>query len=285
MQAQHDGAWYDEMYNNRTRVPEYETFLRRWAMQSAQACRYENCELDVAYGQRDSDRLDIFLPPAAEAPVFLFVHGGYWRALDKADHSFIAPAFIAKGACVVIPNYTLAPAATVPEITLQVAYAVAWTWRNIARYGGDPARIVVAGHSAGGQLATMMLACLWQQIDPALPSDVVRNALAISALHDLEPIMHTPFLQESLNLTPQQVAMASPARLAPPPHGTLVSVVGGRESEEYLRQNALIRQAWGSERVLVCEAIAECNHFSVLEALTDPEQRLHQLAVELLALR
>jgi arylformamidase len=277
-----DGAWHDGMYNNRELVPDHPAYFTRWAGESQKARADGPCELDIAYGSGAGETLDVFPAPHADAPVLVFVHGGYWRALDKSDHSFVAPAFTRDGACVVIPNYALCPAVTIPHITLQVARAVAWTWQNIARFGGDRRRIVVAGHSAGGQLAAMMLACLWPQLDPALPKDTVRSALAISGLHDLDPIMRTPFLQPSLNLTPQQVAQASPARLPAPKHGTLYTVTGGDESAEYLRQNRLIQEAWGARRVPVCEALPGLNHFSVLDAMVDPSQRLHQLAVDLL---
>jgi arylformamidase len=277
-----DGAWHDRMYNNRDRVPDHPAFLARWAAESSRARQEGPCELDVAYGPGEGETLDVFPAPHGDAPVLVFIHGGYWRALDKSDHSFVGPAFTRDGACVVVPNYALCPAVTIPHITLQMARAVAWTWRNIARFGGDPRRIVVAGHSAGGQLAAMMLACLWQQVDAALPRDVVRSALAISGLHDLEPIMRTPFLQPALQLTREQVAQASPARLPAPRHGTLYSVVGGEESEEYLRQNRLIQEAWGARRVPVCEALPGLHHFSVLDALVEPSHRLHQLAVDLL---
>jgi len=110
----------------------------------------------------------------------------------------------------------------------------------------------------------------------------VKASLAISGLHDLDPIMHTPFLQPSLNLTRRQVRAASPARLPPPPHGTLYTVVGGDESEEFHRQNRLIRHAWGAQRVPVCESLAGLNHFSVLDSLVEPAHRLNGLALQLL---
>jgi arylformamidase len=277
-----DGAWYDSMYNNRELVPDHPAYLERWAGDSRTARELIPCHLDLPYGHGPGETLDVFPASHAQGPVLLFIHGGYWRALDKSDHSFIAPAFTRHGVCVVVPNYTLCPAVTIPQIVLQMARAVAWTWHNVARFGGDRRRIVVAGHSAGGQLAAMVLACLWPLLDPALPRDVVRSTLAISALHDLDPIMRTPFLQGILQLTPEQVAQASPARLPGPKGGTLYSVAGGDESPEYLRQNRLIQDAWGTRRVPICEALPGLHHFGVLDALVEPSHRLHQLALDLL---
>lgn len=286
-----DPAWLDRMYNNRALVPEHPAHFSRWSETSAQARSTQPCTLDISYGQGSGETLDVF--PAAEtavsgpagAPVMVFIHGGYWRSLDKADHSFVGPAFTEAGACVVIPNYDLCPAVTIPQITLQMVRALAWTWRHIAEYGGDPQRITVAGHSAGGHLAAMLLACDWRAYANDLPPDLLKNALSISGLYDLEPMRHTPFLKDSLKLTPEQVRQASPALLPPPKQGTLYSVAGADESAEFLRQNLLIQQAWGDKTVPVCESHLGLNHFSVLEALTEPSHRLHQLALDLLGIR
>ena len=283
-----DPEWLDRMYNNRALVPEHAAHFSRWAEDSAQARASQPCTLDLAYGPGGAAMLDVF--PAAEvagsvppaAPVLVFIHGGYWRSLDKADHSFVAPAFTAAGACVVIPNYDLCPAVTIPDIVLQMVRALAWTYRNVARFGGDPKRISVVGHSAGGHLAAMLLACLWPAHGEDLPADLVKNALSISGLYELESVMQTPFLKESLRLTPTQVAQASPAWLPAPKRGVLYSVAGADESEEFLRHNALIEQAWGQKTVPVREALLGKNHFSVLEALVDPDHRLHGLALQLL---
>ncbi len=282
MSKRYDGPTMDRMYNNRELVPGHAEHFRRWSADSADAMRSQPRELDVRYGGGPNEHLDIFPAAQGDAPVLFFIHGGYWRALDKRDHSFVAPAFTRQGVCVVIPNYALCPAVTVPQITLQMVQALAWTWRQIARHGGDPSRITVAGHSAGGHLAAMMLSCLWPVYGRDLPADLVKSALSISGLHDLEPIMHTPFLQPSLQLTPGQARQASPALLPPPEQGKLYTVAGGDESEEFLRQSRLIQKAWGKARVPVCEALPGLNHFSVLEAMVQPGHRLNGLAMELL---
>lgn len=281
-----DGSTLDRLYNNRALVPDYAEYFARWAQASVIARQTPSCQLDVPYGDGPGETLDIFPAAGAKAPVLVFIHGGYWRALDKADHSFIAPVFTQSGACVVIPNYALCPVVTIPHIILQMVKVLAWTYRHIAVSGGDPRRITVVGHSAGGHLAAMLVACAWQAYAKDLPTKLVKNALSISGVYELDSIRSTPFLQESLRLTPAQVKEASPAWLPRPKvsggRGVLCAVAGGAESAAFLQQKELIWQAWGERVVPVRETLPGMNHFSILEALTQPGHRLHQLACSLL---
>jgi arylformamidase len=282
-----DPEWLQTQYDNRARVPDHPAVFERWAAASALARTQPGTLLDIAYGDGPRETLDLFPPTApvpGGAPVLVFIHGGYWRSLSKGDHSFVAPSFTHQGVLVVVPEYDLAPAVSVEHITLQLTRALAWTWRHAAQHGGDPARIVVAGHSAGGHAATMMLSCRWKQVADDLPARLVTRALSISGLYDLEPLRHAPFLQSDLKLTPASVARLSPA-FFPRPQGQLNVLVGADESEEFIRQNRLIRDVWGPTSVPVCETVPDTDHFTVLHSLADPDGRAHELALRQLGLR
>ena len=292
-----DPAWLDRMYNNRALVPDFAVHFARWQQASLVARTTLQCTLDVAYGTAPSETMDIF--PAQTkyagkgAPVLLFIHGGYWRSLDKSDHSLIAPDLVKKGACVVVTNYALCPGSaadhvTIPDITLQMVKALAWVYRNIGKFGGDPSRITVAGHSAGGHLAAMMMAVQWQVVGRDLPAKLAKNGMSLSGLFELEPVRQTPFLQDSLKLTPGHAKKCSPAWMPDPGvvagRGRFYTVAGALESAEFLRHNILIQTAWGRHTVPVCEALPGLNHFSILESMTAPGLRLGALLLELLAL-
>ena len=239
--------------------------------------------LDLAYGEDPSERLDVLPAGRPGAPVLVYIHGGYWRALDKRDQSFVAPPFADAGAMVVLANYALCPAVTIERIVLQLVQALAWVHRHARAHGGDPQRIVVAGHSAGGHLATMLLACDWKAVAPDLPADLVKSVLAISGLYELEPLRHAPFLAADIGLTAATALRLSPAALPAPLRGSLVTVVGGDESEEFLRQAELIENAWGP-RLIAAERVAGRNHMDVLHELGDTGSRTHALALRLLGL-
>lgn len=285
MRPHQDPRWLEAQYNNRARVPKHADVMARWAEASVLArAGAASARLDVPYGAGAGETLDIFPAAQAGAPVLVFIHGGYWRALDKADCSFIAPAFNAQGAMVVVPNYALCPQVSVEHIVLQMAAAVAWVWRHAAETGGNPARIALVGHSAGGHLATMLLTCRWRELGEDLPAQPLAGALSISGLYDLNPLRLTPSLQADLKLTPQAVARLSPAFFPRPKGAPLYAAVGLEESDEFLRHNRLIRDVWGPTAVPVCETVPGANHFTVLNGLADPAARLHELALRLLGI-
>jgi arylformamidase len=279
--AKRDPAWFDLQYDNRRRVPEFAQHIARWREASAQARASLECRLDRLY--LPGLGLDVFPAAHADAPVLVFIHGGYWRSLDKADFSFVAAPFVAAGAMVVVPNYSLCPAVTVDTIALQMAHALVWVRRYAVQYGGSASRCVVAGHSAGGHLAAMLLSCDGRLVASDMPQRLVRTAVSVSGLYELASIAATPSLQVDLRLTPEVVARASPAWFAAPRDARLASVVGAFESEEFLRQNRLIRERWGEAVVPMCEALSGRDHFSVLEELVEPRAALHRQVLQWLA--
>jgi arylformamidase len=276
--------WFDEQYNNRARVPEHPAILKHWFDASVRARERHVDMVEVAYGTDPRERIDVFPARAPASPVFVYLHGGYWRALDKRDQSFVAPAFVDAGAMVVLPDYSLCPAVSIEHIARQSVQALAWVYRHAAEYGGDPRRIVACGHSAGGHLATLLLACDWKSVAPDLPADLVKAALSISGIYELEPLRHAPFLAADIALSAESALRLSPAAMRAPLAGSLVTVVGGDESEEFHRQAACIAAAWGREIVVAHESVEARNHMDVLHELADPLSRTHRWGLQLLGL-
>ena len=283
-------AWFEAQYNNRARVTDSAHILARWAEASALVRETSRCSLDLRYGPDPKQTLDVFAPDEAFAggfaPVLVVIHGGWWRSLDKADYSFLAASFADEGAVVIVPNYDLCPDVSIERIAMQLTEAVAWAWRHAAEHGGDPSRIVLAGHSAGGHLAAMLSCCDWKRVGRDLPRRLVQAAMSVSGVHDLAPVCRVPFLQDDLKLDAAGARRLSPIHFPPPATPqTLIAVAGADESDEFRRQNRLIRAAWGPRAVPVCEEVPGCNHFTVLHDLADPQGRSHQLARHLLGLR
>ena len=279
----YDPAFCEREYNARAAVPDHARHIAGWVEQSQRVRIAEPCYLDIAYGTDPKQTLDIFPARrgAGNAPVMVFIHGGYWRAMDKSDFSFLAPAFTRAGITLAVINYRLVPTVPLEDLVRDTVAAITWVYLNAGHYGANPHRLTVAGHSAGGHLAALMLACQWPRWHGALPPDVVRGALAISGLYDLEPFIHTPFLRDDLKLTQARVLAMSPVCLPPATHAPLITTAGGDESSEFHRQARLLAAHWGN--IFARDVpLPGHNHFSVCTALGDPSSALFAAAKALI---
>ncbi|WP_245800330.1 alpha/beta hydrolase [Thiomonas intermedia] len=280
----YDAAVLDRQFNNRELVPDWADYLARWKRDSQEARLNWPCLLDLPYGDAITQTLDWFAPAATGlAPCLVFIHGGWWRSLDKADHSFLAPPFVARGVHVVVVNYALAPGATLQQIVRDVVQALAWVWRRAEDFGVDRSRIVLAGHSAGAHLAAMMLACRFDWYGDDLPAQIPSGALALSGVYDLEAVRKTAFLQRDLQLTQHGARAMSPAWLPPSGPAPLALAVGGDESEAFHAQARLMhRHRPGSGKTLV---VPGAHHFSVLDTLAQTGSALHTRLWDLIGVR
>lgn len=228
--------------------------------------------LDVSYGASPREKLDIFPAEKTGAPVLVYFHGGYWRSGGKEQNAHFADLFVARGATVVVAGYDLCPAVTVTDIVRQARGALAWVYKNISRYGGDPAKLHIAGISAGGHLVAMALANDWQKA--GLPRDIIKGATAITGVYDLDAVLHIGVNQE-IRLTAQAAHDNSPFLHPPLPGAPLVVAVGGAEPEGWRRQSQdffnLCR-----ERGIDCQFIESPggNHYSMGLELMDASSPL-----------
>ena len=254
-------------YNNRARVPDHPAVMQRWRA-AAEAARAAHPPETVAYGPGAREVMDLF-SAGEDAPVAVFLHGGYWQALDKDWFSGLAPALLAHGVSLAIPSYDLAPAVRLGRILSEVRAAVELIR---VRTGKRP---VVFGHSAGGHMAACMLS-----------EGRASAAVAVSGVFDLAPLIPTS-LNAALRLDEMEAAALSPVHWPVPdgstPGGTILDcVVGGDESAEFLRQSRMMVDLWGGRGVQTrYEALPGLNHFTVLDPLFDPDSALVRRIVEL----
>jgi len=267
-------------YNARASIPEHPQIFARWAEQSAAVRRLRACVLDLAYGDTGSERLDLFPASRDGAPLLVYIHGGYWRSLDKSDFAWIAPPFVNHGVSVALLNYGLAPATPMEEIVRQMLRAHAWLYRNGDRLGFDPSRIYLVGHSAGAHLTAMMMAALWPVFGADLPADLVKGGLAVSGIYDLEPLRHAPFIQADLKLTAGRAQLLSPVHMPPATDRPLYTAVGSLESGEFKRQTALIGKAWPGNLVREIP-MPGFHHLNVIEELANVASPMFDAALEM----
>lgn len=283
-------AELDLQYNARATVPDIAPMLRDYAVLSAQARSTLTGALNISYGEHPDETLDIFFAQSGvfakgskQAPVLIYLHGGYWRLLSKDDSSFMAPVLTEAGITVVAVNYSLAPAVTLDQIVDQTRRAVTWVHHHIAQYHGDGQRLMIAGSSAGGHLAGMVLASGWQQ-QYGMDSAAIAGAVLLSGLYDLTPLVDT-HINDWMHLSLEDARRNSPI-FALPEYGPPILVsYGSNETAEFKRQSQDYLTAWQA-RGFKAEYVdmPNTNHFDLVLHLNRRESPLVQKLLQLLAL-
>ena len=270
-----DKAVLSRLYNNRELVPDHPQYFARWAEDSQRARSTMTGHLDLRYGDAPGEVMDLFPARKGDGSCMMFIHGGYWRSLDKKDFSFLAPAFVGGGISLAVVNYDLCPKVALEEIVRQMLRASGWLWQHAEDYGMDQDRLYASGHSAGGHLTAMLMCAQWPRFDPQLPKDLWKGGLAISGLYDLRPLVEVEWLNVDLRLDEATATRVSPAFMPPATRAPVMTCVGGHESSEFLRQNALLGERWrgafAGDIVMPGK-----NHFSVVDGLADQAGPLFQ---------
>jgi arylformamidase len=264
---------YEAEYNNRARVPENPAIMADWVRDAA-AYRAAHPPRQIGYGPSPRNTIDVFAGDG-QGPIVVFIHGGYWQALDGSSFSHCARGLNAHGIDVAVPSYDLCPQVTVDTIIAEMHASA----RALAKLGRP---LVISGHSAGGHLAACLLATDWRAQDASLPTDLVIAAHAISGLFDLVPLVGTS-INKALGLDAASAKAASPLLWEVPAHGSLDAVVGEKESAEYHRQSRTVTEVWSRAGLLTrYGVIADANHFTAIAPLSDPTSpmvlRLKELA-------
>lgn len=256
--------------------------IARYAELSAAARKSLSGEYDLRYGAAPKQTLDVHRPKRADAPILLFIHGGYWRALDKSDHSFLAPAFVEAGVCFVNLNYDLCPGVTLEDVVREAREGLAWVWRNAARLGGDPNRLVVGGHSAGAHLSAMLLAHDWA--GEGLPADAIKGAACLSGIYETEVVRR---ISVNADVRLDEATAARCDALARPPRGRPAMLIsaGGDEPEGWLAQTHAYADAC-RDRGLAPEVmlVPGANHFTLLQDFARADGAQHKATLRLLGL-
>lgn len=258
-------ADYESEYNNRARVPEHPQIMAGWARDAA-AYREARPPERISYGARPRETFDLFGRP--DGPVVLFIHGGYWQALDGSSFSHMARGLNAHRVAVAIATYDLCPDVSIASIVEQMRMAT----RVLHRRTGQ--RILAVGHSAGGHLAACLLATDWRSMDSELPAQLVPAAHCLSGLFDLRPLVETQ-INRSLKLDQAEAQRLSPLFWTPPRGAKLHATVGELESAEYHRQSRDIVNRWrqgGAQTAF--ESLPQANHFTVISPLADPDSKM-----------
>jgi len=272
-------AEIDAEYDVERSVPDFSVYARHFTDESRLARHRLRCELDIPYGPTRDETLDLFFAAARDAPVFVFIHGGYWRMLSSKEFSCVSLGLNQLGVTVAVVNYALAPKVSIDEISRQARAAVAWVLKRIEAYGGDPTRVVLGGHSAGGHLTAMCVQTDWAD-DYSLPQNPLRGAVMVSGLFDLRPLRYSN-MQPQLQLDDGVIQRNSPLfHLRPTPTPALVTW-GAKEPNEFRRQSERYLQGWKEigNRAKVW-AQPDTNHFTAIYGFEDPKSLLCQWVLQ-----
>ena len=264
----------EQQYNNMARRPDAPELLSRIAERSADYRARADAALDRAYGDHAREKLDVFRCDLAQAPLLVYLHGGYWQRGDKSMYSYLAEPFNAVGVDVAIVGYPLCPEVSMTRITQSIRAALIWLWRNAGELGVDADRINLSGHSAGGHLTAMALVTPWPDLDPGLPPDLLKSAVPISGLYRLEPLLPTT-ISEALSLSAAEIERLSPVNLPARADAPVLVVVGGGESAEFFSQADSLIEAWSRPGLVLEKHIdPQADHFDVVLHLGDPDSEL-----------
>jgi len=278
-------AELEQQYNNRAGRPDFEsTVVPDWVRRSDAARASLDCTLDIQYGQGVRQKLDVFRSREKTAPTLVFFHGGYWQRGEKSLYEFIAQPYSEAGVSVVFIGYDLCPAVTVTQISEQAREAIAYVWRNAAELGVSTDRLIVIGHSAGGHITEMMMATDWSAYASDLPANLILSGIPVSPVSLLEPVRLTQSINAELHMDAAEAQAQSPIINHPPcTNASQLVVVGGAESDEFLRQAKMYQDAFCSDQRQIELYIApDVDHFDVLNTLTAPSSELFQKILKLL---
>jgi arylformamidase len=278
-----DVAEFELQYNPRATIKNFQEYFDRAEARSREVLPALDGYVDVPYGPHAAQKMDIFRARGRSKAVLMYVHGGYWRALDKRFYNFLAPAFTNAGVTFANINYALCPTVTIEEIVRQVLQAGAWLYRNASNFGGDPRRLYATGSSAGGHLTAMMLAAIWPVFAPDLPAKVFQGGLSISGVHDLRPLAGAAFLKPQVNFDLAVARRCSPVLMPPATDAKLWTSVGGAEPQAFQDLNAAIAKAWKNVFAGDIKMPGE-NHLSMMERFAEPSSALFKGALQMMGI-
>lgn len=256
----------ETLYNNRAAIPEHPQIFARWATQSAETRARHTGHATFAYGSHAKQTLELFAAPQSKG-LAIFIHGGYWRSLDKDDFSFLAEPFLANHISFASINYRLCPEVGIGDIIADCERAVAWLSEHVHEYGVGFDRTALIGHSAGAHLVAMLFCTDWSRY--GVNANAFIRGVGISGIYDLGPMLHVS-MNNDLQLDAPATEQLSPINLTPRLQAPLDLAVGAMETSEFIRQTSLLPSAWPTLAQLV-ETAPEKNHFTIVDHFASME--------------